>query len=338
MTNLTSLPSTLGKSFIVSGFVPALVFVLLNSIFVFAGDAPPGGGLILLNDNPVLTLLGIKGIDLTLLLIPFIIGVLLGAFNTFIIRLFEGGHGFQRNLLMKWLLDRRLKEQERLYGDLGAFQAQWSKSDDTLEQRGLRLEINKIHGRIYTGLNGAGFKMPYAQERLMPTQFGNIWAVIEEYPYLHYGMDGTTFWPRMISVVPKEYTAMLADHKMTIDTLLNACLLAIIFGIEMMVVSIQQVSSLNLLLVAGAFVVAYLMYQAAIATLAEMGELLKSCYDLFRGQLSAKFGLTIPNGDIEAERKIWSGLNAYILAGDASYYPSPVLKTEEVAASTPAGK
>jgi hypothetical protein len=317
-----NLPATFGKAFILSAFAPALLFVLLNGLFVASGGLPLLGALTIPLDTPALGGLGIKGVDLTLLLIPSVLGILLNAFNAFIIRLFEGAHGFQRDWLLKWMLDRKAKQHALLYGDLHAYREQLEKTDDELERRGLRMEIAKIHGRLYTGLDGVGFNLPHDPSRLMPTLFGNIWGVIEEYPYRRYGMDGTTFWPRMISVVPKEYADMIADEKGTLDTLLNSSLLAILFGVEMLVVSTQRFDWGNIGLAAGAFAAAYFLYQAAVSTLLKMGELIKSCYDLFRSDLIAKFGLTVPKGDIEAERKIWSGLTSYILAGDVAYYPT----------------
>lgn len=324
---MINLPAALGTAFLISAFAPAFLFVLLNALFVAPGGLPVIGALTIPSDTPVLGVLGIKGVDLTLLLVPSLLGILLNAFNTFIIRLFEGAHGFERGLLLRPLLKRKTKEHAQLFDDLNAYQQQLAASGDEMERRGLVMEIGNIQRRLYTGLDGPGFTMPCDPARLMPMRFGNVWAVIEEYPYLRYGMDGMTFWPRMISVVPKEYTDMLGNHKMTLDTLLNSALLAIFFGVEMIVVLARQPGLQNLLLAAGAFAAAYLLYQAAISTLLEMGELIKSCYDLFRGALITKFGLAVPAGDIEGERRIWSGLTSYILAGDASYYPAPPSKS-----------
>ncbi len=318
---MINLPSTLGRAFIISALVPAFVFVLLNAAFV-SGALPGIGALIILGDTPLLGALGIKSVDLTLLLIPSLIGVLLNALNTFIIRLFEGAHGFERAGIFKWLLERKVKQHTARMGDLRAFQDQFRKSSDDLEKRGLRIEIGKIQQRIYTGFADAGMTMPSDPARLLPTTFGNIWAAIEEYPYLRYGMDGTTFWPRMISVVPKEYAEMIADKKMTLDLLLNSSLLALVFGAEMLAVAAPRVGIGNTAFALGAFVAAYILYQTANVTLLEMGELINSCFDLFRGALGVQMGLKIPAGDIETERHIWSGVNSYILSGDSYYYPS----------------
>ncbi len=325
---MINLPSTFGKAFLLSAFAPAFLFILFNALFVSSGGLPLVAALTIPVDTPVLGSLGIKGVDLTMLLIPSVLAVLLNAFNAFIIRLFEGAHGFQRQGLLKWMLNRKAKQHALLYGDLHAYSEQMEKTDDDLERRGLRMEIAKIHGRLYTGLDGVGFNLPHDRSRLMPTLLGNIWGVIEEYPYRRYGMDGTTFWPRMISVVPKEYADMIGDDKVTLDALLNASLLSIFFGVEMLVVFTQRFDWGDIGLAAGAFAAAYFLYQAAVSTLLQMGELVKSCYDLFRSDLIAKFGLTIPAGDIEAERRIWSGLTSYILAGDTYYYPTPPPKAE----------
>ncbi len=322
MTNLLNLPSSLGKSFILSGFVPAFLFVLLNALYV----APSGVGvlssLLVISDNTVLDKLGIKSVDLTMIVIPALIAVLLAAFNTFIIRMYEGAHGFERGFLLKSLLQRRQREHDEIYRDLQECLDQLAKSNDPLEQRGFRMQINQIHDRLFNGLDAPGLQLPFDKRRVLPTRFGNLWGVIEEYPALRYGMDGATFWPRMISVLSKDYSDMIADHKMTMDTLLNSPLLAILFGVEMIVVAVRSPSVLNVLLAAGAFVAAYMLYQAAVSSLREMGELIKSCYDLFRGALLDKLGIKPGPLTIEAERKIWSGLTSYILAGDSFYYPA----------------
>ena len=319
---MINLPSTLGKAFIVSALAPMFVFVLLNVTFVPGNILPLISLLTMPSASPILKVLGIELSDITLLLIPSVFAILLNALNTPIIRLFEGAYGFQRNFLLKWMLERNKQKHESLYGDLLAYQKQLQKSDDELERQGLRREINQTYERLYTGLDGDGFSLPVDRRRLMPTRFGNIWGVIEEYPSLRYGMDGMTLWPRMVSVIGKEYSELLADSKMTMDALLNASLLAIIFGIEMAAVSITQATMLNVTLVVGSFVAAYLLYQTAVTTLLEMGELIKSCFDVHRGALLSRFGLSLPVGDITDERQVWSRLTRYILAGDADDYPA----------------
>jgi hypothetical protein len=329
---MITLPSALDRSFLISAFIPSFLFVFL-SVSIISNGLPVTAAVLFPADLNVLTSIFAKGVDPTVLVVPatqaVILALLLEAFNTFIIRLYEGAHGFQRRWLFRWLLDRKAGEHAARYEELQAYREQLDNADDELERRGLQKEIAEIQKRLYTGPGAAGFNWPVDAARLMPTRFGNIWAAIEEYPFLRYGMDGTTFWPRLVTVLSTEYAQMIADKKMTLDFLLNASALTLVLGLEATVVAVQRSRLENVLLIAGALFVAYLLYQAAISTLSEMGELIKSAFDVFRSDLMKKLGLVNSVADIDVERRVWLGLNNYFLSGDTFYYPSerPTTKT-----------
>ena len=314
------LPSALGKAFLVAGFIPSFIFVFLNRLLIFTGRLPEQ-----LGDETLL--FDLKMGDLILFLLPFVIGAILMALNTPVIKLYEGAYRFERGLLLRPFLSRNRKRHQELYAELNALRREYARAKPGRAKDSLAVAIDKKHQELLAGESAGGSVLPRDERRLTPTRLGNAFAVMEEYPTYRYGMDGVTFWPRLLGVISDDYKAMIGDEKMTLDFLLNLSLLSAVFGLEALVTSgyhfISDCVTLGLiaLLASVAGLLAfYLLHRSSVATALTMGELVKSCFDLFRQDLLTKLGFDNPT-DIEEERKIWSGLTNYILTGEALYYP-----------------
>ena len=165
------------------------------------------------------------------------------------------------------------------------------------------------------------FHIPMDRRRILPTRLGNIFATIEEYPNIRYGMDGMVYWPRLIPVIPKEYSDIIADEKINIDFLINLSLLSGIFAMEMLIKFIYNYEELRfLLLTILSFTLFYIFYRVSTINVVAMGELIKSCFDLFRYDILNKMNIDIPD-KIEEERFLWYRLSNYITSGESFYYP-----------------
>jgi len=308
-----NLPSALGKVFLVAAFIPSFVFVLLNRLLIFTGRLPEQLG------NKML-LFELNVGDLVLFLLPFVIGAILMALNTPIIKLYEGAYRFERDFLLRPFLSRNRKRHQELYAELNALRREYAQAKPGRARDSLAVAIDKKHQELLSGDSAESSLLPCDERRLTPTRLGNAFAVMEEYPSYRYGMDGVTFWPRLLGVISDDYKAMLGDEKMTLDFLLNLSLLSAVFGLEAFVASYYLPDPRYVALGLAILLASCLLYRSSIATALTMGELVKSCFDLFRQDLLTNFGFDNPT-DIEEERKIWSGLTNYILTGETLYYP-----------------
>jgi len=363
LPGISSVFSLLGKSFssktfLIAAFLPALVFVILNLILVVP-YLPSRFSTQVVSFSLTLPLLKdveIEGQGLFYTLAPVVIGVALILLNTPVIKLYEGAFVWQRNFLCKPLLERVRRRHRARHGKLRALQAEYQRVATQLEKgegnpQALQLQLDAL--RSYTGdkptassieelyldlfsPGGVGWEMPFDEARLMPTRLGNAFAVIEEYPFRRYGMDGVTFWPRLIHVISEDYKTAIDDAKTTLDSLLNFSLLSGILGVEFLGVAGYMLANgcrgAAGWFVAGwvaAWLAAYLFYRATVAATRSMGMQIAACFDLFRGALLEKVDVKQPQ-DLLSEQEVWRNLAKFLVSGDAYYYPRSPEKGVEV--------
>jgi hypothetical protein len=337
------------KAFIIAAFIPALVFVALN-LTLIVPYLPSQFSTQVINFSLTLPLLEdvkIEGQGLFYTFAPVVIGAALILLNTPIIKLYEGAFSWQRNFLLKPLLERVRRRQQAKHRKLGALQGEYNRVAAQLERgegnpQALQLQLDAL--RSYTGNQptassieelyldlfspgGMGWEMPFDEARLMPTRLGNAFAIIEEYPYRRYGMDGVTFWPRLTHVISEDYKTVIDSAKTNLDSLLNFSLLSGVLGLEFLalagyVLTTGQRGAAGWFVVGwvAAWVAAYLFYRATVTATQSMGMQISACFDLFRGALLEKLDVKQPQ-DLLAERAVWRGLAKFLVSGDAYYYP-----------------
>lgn len=329
----------LGQSFLIAGYLPAALFVLAHQLFLFPRWL--GTSLSLFQ-----TLAPEEGAEaawqwtylvdqsLTTLLLPLLLGIILMALNTMIIRLYEGAFGWQHRFLL-WPWQRRnVRRTEALYGNLVKLKEAYTHTlaelsalpegtnRGPLEQKraSLALEIQQAHEEI--GSQAPRQRLPRRPEMVKPTALGNGFAVTEEYSYERYGMDAMLFWPRLRQVVDEEYATALVNTKMTLDLLLNLSLLAAIFGVEALVIGVLGTVDWGLVYAGiGAAALAWVCYRGAVSTVYSLGDTIALCFDFFRGRLLEKYGLAQPD-NLEAEQTMWLRLGQFLLRGEGFYFPS----------------
>jgi hypothetical protein len=341
----------LGQAFLIAGYLPAALFVLAHQIFLLPRwqgqpiallrTTPPGGGAmqaewVYLVDQAV-----------TLLLLPLLLGVLLMALNTIIIKLYEGAYGWQRRLVLRPWRRRNQRQAEALYGEMVSLKQDYTDvlyelsalppgADRTpLEQKRVSIALalqaswDKVlkerpqpQGGIST--HAPAQLLPRRPDMVKPTALGNAFGVIEEYPYERYGMDGVLFWPRLRPLLDEPQATTLINTKMVLDLLLNLSLLALVFGAE--AVSIGVWSRLDWTLIGsgiGAWALAYVCYRGAVSAVHSLGDTIALCFDLYRGKLWERFGFPPPKS-LEEEQETWLRLGQFLRLGEGFYYPQVV--------------
>jgi len=327
---LKTLFEQLGKAFFISGYLPAALFVALNQYLVFSNRF---GGRSLVLFAPDFKLGPFTGDNLATVILPLFLGMLLLAFNTLIIKFFEGAFKWQQNILLRpWMAANRKRCQER-YGKLVTLKKEYyqqlaraagsdkAERNDALDKVvGLRLQIQAENDRLEQIEPTPS--LPYRLERVRPTALGNTFALIEEYPYDRYGIDAVAIWPRLHPLLPDAVKANIGNQKLLLDFMLNLVALAGIFGIEGIVVGLAR-APIQLALIGagvGALVVAWLLYRAAVGVTATMGLFVTSAFDFYRGAVLEKFGLSQPP-QVEDEQFLWLQIASFLRRGEGFKLP-----------------
>ena len=147
---------------------------------------------------------------------------------------------------------------------------------------------------------------------IMPTRLGNIIKAAELYPNDagRYGMDAVFFWPRLYQVIPDSARSGLVDARTSLALMLNVCTLALVLAagslIALAATAIRPAGALWA--AACGLVIAWLAYRSALGAARVYGELVRSAYDLYRGDLLDRLGFTRP-GTLAEERTLWRNLS-----------------------------
>lgn len=344
-TQLNALQEKLGRSFLVAGYIPGLLFVLAHQI-VFFPRWQTTTTLLLQAPAPEENLEAVWRwtylIDqtITLLLVPLLLGMILMAFNTMIIKAYEGEFAWQKRFLLRFWQRRNERQNQHVYGDLPVLKEEYTRvlaelaqlpveaDRQALEQQriSLALELQAQHDKVPS----SGEWLPRRAERIKPTALGNVFASMEEYPYERYGMDGVLYWPRLRPLLEEDYSNLLVNTKMILDLFLNLSLLAFVFGAESayMLLTGGKAGWGLLWIGLGALCAGYVFYRGAVQTARSLGATVALCFDYFRVRILDKFGLARPD-DLETEQTVWLQLGQFLRRGEGFYYPSQHRQHEE---------
>jgi hypothetical protein len=325
-----------GRTIVVAGFLPALLWLVLNVAFFWQPTRP--------FEERLLALLNLQALVL-ITSVAAALGVLLYAFNNVIIHWYEGAYAFQRRWLLGWAQRRNERRNERLYHSLVDLRRMHQEALTSLDVKdgrdggdmsrrldSARLASDQAHHQFEQ--EQALRQLPVNRKLVMPTALGNAYAVMEEYPYERYGMDSMVFWPRLIAVLPAEYRQSIGDQKTTCDFLLNTSLVLVLFAaqaaatlvlVALGVIALQSAWLGRALLLALplALAGAYGFYRAAVSETHVLGKLIATAFDLYRHTLLGHFGIE-PPARLSDERLTWRRLAAFIRRGDAFYHPAEV--------------
>ena len=188
----------IGRSYIVSAFLPAAIFILLG-FFLFRGLVPKNVAEQLLTSK---SFVNYEWIILSLLV--FWIAFFLYSANDITVKIFEG-YLFPKKLT-DYLVRRQGKNWEKT--NLPNFN-KWQKENTKLMKKieiGKELNENELEQdvrnllRAHEELADFGLRSPLDKEHLMPTRLGNVLRASEMYAYERYAIEEITIWPRFVPV------------------------------------------------------------------------------------------------------------------------------------------
>ena len=151
----------------------------------------------------------------------------------------------------------------------------------------------------------------YAPEEheVLPTRLGNALRAAEAYSGdgQRWGLDSVFWWPRLYLILPDSARNQVDEARASMDQMVLLSILSAVFGAVALGFAVGGLLAVGLGCAVGALVLSRLTYLAAVASAVSYGNLVRSCFDLFRGDLIAHLGWQMPDS-LPNERKLWIAL------------------------------
>lgn len=343
--NGSSFIKEIGRSYIVSSFLPAALFVSLG-VFIFRGFLPD---LIFEGIQKINSLLGFNRPDslsvggwfIFFVAITWIAFYLYSSTN-WTLQLYEG-YKFHPLLseLMKFCLRQSWhRKQAEIYEAIrGEFEKPatiWN--DDLKTSRNMALtEIQDLEG--YS---------PIDEDDLLPTRLGNVLRASERYADERYKLNSLVVFPKLIHVFPAHFSNELEDKNNRFIFLVHSSFLAYIVGLTalgavlvntifapfckkpfMPKFTIQPfceggfISRGFMVLSPGEFLIislfflltGYFLYRIGVDAAREFALHIRAGFDLYRFDLLRQLNQQLP-ATLNDEKQIWELLSEYFIAGN----------------------
>lgn len=155
------------------------------------------------------------------------------------------------------------------------------------------------------------------EDRLLPTNIGNVIAAFEEYPHDRYGMDAIALWSRLVPVLEKqEFLDYVTQEKTIFDFLLNMCLVIAVLGVELTYRALFLGSIPLILGTPFVFIIAgAVLWQGMYIAARQWGTVVRVAFDLYRHDLAEHLVLR-PVTTFGEEYEQWQAISKFYLYGD----------------------
>lgn len=319
---MTSIVREIGRSFLVSCFLPAFVFLSLSKQFffpVFFSNCQLLGFLVHSDFEQTITFVAVASA---------FIGYLLWSLNPQLVKLFEGYH-FQP--LLRTCEKHHNDCRTRMLDEADKARSEYDEEqDDELSNyRESQFITKQAELETFYPIEGD----------VMPTAIGNVFRAFEQYPGRRYGIDAVLFWPHLISVVKPELARLIEEANNALTFLLTSCLMCSLICVESLVAmlklilfpAVPYVSDKSFLEISipqspescfygffafFAFVLALALKNGALKASISFGEIVKSCFDLFHQDLLREM---ISETALADERAAWRWLQRSILVNKGEW-------------------
>jgi hypothetical protein len=303
------LPKIFGKEFLVGYFLPAALFVIATAATLEtsgrASIAPFIKAAFVEADEKKLAIhLGMA------LLCIWAAATFLMVANFSLVRILEGYGKLNPARLLKW---RTLYDFDRTTERIDQISKKTSLSAaEKSERRRLRMRLAD--------------EFPETRTLILPTRFGNTIRAFERYPQIIYNIEAIHSWNRLQAVLPDFYRASLDNAKAMVDFYVNLWFCALCLALFSAYEVLEKINWHSLSFPKTAMLAAFLGYSVcaigmskfARGAAAQWGELVKSAFDLYRGELCKQLGFELPRS-IERERRMWAPICRTMIYRQARY-------------------
>jgi hypothetical protein len=227
-------------------------------------------------------------------------GVLVQAASPPVLRWLEGYWPSWLDPLGRWRMRRHNSKLDR---DMRRLRELAVKGVDRLSADELALYLRLDHRRR---------RVPTRPERRMPTRLGNVLRAAEGRPDAHYGLEATICWPRLWLLLPDGARTEVGAARSSLNIATQVWLWGVLFVIWS--VWAWWALPLGVLVAVGA-------YLQMIRSASVFGDLIESCFDLYRWLLYDSLRWPPPANPAE-ERQCGRDLTRYLWRGSAQEAPT----------------
>lgn len=331
----------IGRSYLVSAFLPAAIFTLLG-FFLFRGFIPKAIADQLLSSE---SFANYQWIILSLLV--FWVAFYLFSATDITVRIFEG-YSLPKPI-QEFFIKRQKKNWEKR--NLAEYK-KWERLDHSIQKKikngraVTERQLNQlpVHFlKAHEELAHLGIRSPLDEKDLMPTRLGNVLRASEMYAYERYAIEEVTIWPRLVGVLPPEMINHIEEKNNYFMFLLNSAFLVYvnaIFCFVFGVLGLPVLFSGNFLkpLLAwanGFFYIGYdfippyaflafstvlglfghILYLIAVNAAEDYGMYIMASFDLYRANLIRQLNWPQPKTLCE-ERDFWRNVTRFIISAE----------------------
>ena len=329
---MTGIVQEIGRSFLVSCFLPAMVFVSLSRLLflpvfldlfpAFSDGSRPLDFLVHADFGQTIVLTAV---------VSAFVGYLLWSLHHCLVKLFEG---YYCPVLLKRYKKRHEKRRKWMFDKISELRRKCEIEQDKAIRQYLENQFIAKQMKFET------FYPPH-KEDIMPTAIGNVFRAFEQYPDSRYGIDAVHFWPHLISVIPSGSARLVEEANNTLTFLLTSCLMCCLLGIESLGAMVRLIffpitpyvigdGFLKIpishsseywfygILAICAFGMAFALKRGALEASITFGEIVKSCFDLCHRDLLKKI---VGETALKDERRAWARLHRSIQVNREVWLP-----------------
>jgi hypothetical protein len=208
--------------------------------------------------------------------------------------------------------------REQLDEILGAYQVY--SGDDLMDvYKAIKTKISEWNDDEQARIQSDTYNLDRWYGRLQTvraTKLGNVIEAYNYYPFKRYQIEPNIFWPRLRKVITPEYLSQVQESRILLDFLLTMATLAGVYAFLALMVGpwLWFNPKLWVSLAVVAVIVSYFFYRLSIGAAFELGEMVRSCFDLFRLDLMTALQRPRPT-TLAAEQAQWDELSKLAVYG-----------------------
>ena len=187
----------------------------------------------------------------------------------------------------------------------------WSEKESFTLQR-CTAELDRRFGTVAT---------------IRATSLGNVIEAYNHYGYKRYRMEAELFWPRLRKVIPDDYMEQVREPKILLDFAVTMATISMVLAFGLLTIGPWLWLDLRIWATIGVvqFVAAGFFYFLSVTAAIQYGDMIRSCFDLFRLDLLKQMQFTRPTS-LQEERTRWEKISQLIVYGQE---PSLEIRPEE---------
>lgn len=313
------LPKLFERNFAIGFLLPITTFILISFNLL------ENFGLLnvnLLNSLEQKTLVEIT----TVVLFTWLSGIILLVINRDLYQILEGYGRLNPFQIFKVLEKNRYLALERNIVEL---ETKYKKLRELKNQQEVESSLLKLLVELAELKQKKAICFPDDETWLLPTAFGNTMRAFEIYSRIMYGLDAIPGWERLLTVIPKDYRALIDDAKAQTDFWINMWFLSLLLALEYILILLLTQRYILIWVFPVAILSAlFAAYRARIAAI-EWGHYIKASFDVFLPELYTKLGFPHPLNRTEERSNLIRFSQAIIYRDELSLHDRALLESKE---------